>query len=716
MQRELKITWIALTFCLGYLSLAGQTPEFLNKQADGYFGNKQFFKALFIYQQLLQQQPQNQDLILRRAICEFESNHLDSAEYYIKKLLFTSRHDLDLIHFLYGKILMSKKDYVAAAAQLKLSLNYTGIDKKYRSAIIADIKRCGNAITLFSTIEAIHLESAGLEVNSEWDEINPIPSINIDSKFYFNSNRETIGTPGNFSEGYELTFDMYSSNLQNGEWANINALNANLASKKHELLADFNENGQIVYLKQGDKKNSLTFLADTFNLEEQKNKIGVIDIPFLKGTEDINFFTDDVLLFSSDLLGGFGGFDLYYAIRTSTGWSTPSNLGIEINSPFDEISPYLAFDGRTLFFSSNNLNSVGGFDIFIAIFEDKTKKWTLPQNMGTPVNSSEDEKHFRLNKNRLSGLLASNRKSGVGGFDIYFAYFRQVWTPQSERSRPIFFGYYYTDLNSNNPVTKTYYSIEQTQIKLAKPIIYYESEEQLSLPSVTKSLDRIQANLELYPTLNLIVEVFSDQSGNSSQDLLFSMKRAEQIKDYLSYEGIKSSRIIVKGYGANFPIAKEKLDTMSNPAGKSLNKRIEFTYSISDPMLLEQLLIENTAEIVNPLFVDASLTDFRKNEHQLNYKLLVVSAATPATLETYIAYNPVRFFIEKNNSNGRYELMSQGYPDFDSVHAARKATIANGYEDTIVLAYFSNQRLATNLLSKWAEKYPDLIKYIYRSE
>ncbi len=704
----ITLSWLAS------LRLSGQTTDFLNKQADGYFNNKQFTKALFIYQQLLMSSPQRHDLLIKRAICDFETNHLDSAEFYLKKLLFTSREELDLIHFIYGKILMSKGEFDLAIRQLKKSLNFAHNRADFRAKIIDDIKRCGAALSLPRASDAILIEAAGMEVNTEWDEINPIPSINMDSKFYFNSNREVSGLQSNYSEGFELAYDMYSSTLQSGEWSDINALNPNLSTKNHELLADFEENGQILYFRKGEKMNALDFVTDTFNRVDEKIKKGKFDAAFLKSGDDIHLFTNDILIFSSRHLQGFGGFDLYYSKRIAGGWSDPVNLGKDINTPYDEISPYLAFDGRTLFFSSNNLMSMGGFDLFYASFDDKSKKWTTPSNMGTPLNSSEDEKHFRLNKSRLSGLFSSNRKIGIGGFDIYLAYFRQALSPQLERSRPIFFGSYDVPSMSTSSTPPKINAPESEHIVLPKPMIYYESDDQLTLPAVTQALDQIGSNLQKNQLLNVLVEVFSDYSG--AQDLIYSIKRAESIKTYLANQGVKPSRITVKGYGSGFPLAKESLNDEPNPAGKSLNRRIEFTYFIADPTIKNRLSIHTRTEAINPLFTDQKLANFRATEQGINYKVLLVSASNPSNLDPYIKDTPTSYLIEKNNINSRYELLTRGYATFEAGHAARKQAMADGFEDAIVLAYFENQRLQNTFLTKWAEIFPEVLKYIYRSE
>jgi hypothetical protein len=116
--------------------------------------------------------------------------------------------------------------------------------------------------------------------------------------------------------------------------------------------------------------------------------------------------------------GGFGGYDLYVSENINGEWSLPENLGPVINSMGDEITPY--FDGSTMFFASNYLHGLGGFDIFKS--ESYNGKYTFPSNLGNGVNSPQDDV-FPFN-HKETGILyfSTNRMGSLGGLDIYSAY------------------------------------------------------------------------------------------------------------------------------------------------------------------------------------------------------------------------------------------------------------------------------------------------------
>ncbi|HNT21875.1 MAG TPA: OmpA family protein, partial [Saprospiraceae bacterium] len=547
------------------------------------------------------------------------------------------------------------------------------------------------------------------------------PALAMDGfALYFSSNREPAGFPLNYSADYESPYDMYSSSLNNGEWSEISALNPVLNTRDHELLSGFNENGRIVYFRRGEKLNRLNLLADTLRAEGMSPATSAIDFPHLGAEDELYYFTDSILILSSNRPGGLGGFDLYYSIRSGSQWSSPVNLGIRINSPFDEVSPSLAEDGRTLFFSSNNLNSMGGFDVFTAHFDDHTETWSEPVNFGMPVNSGDDDRYFRMLKNKLGAVFASNRKTGTGGFDIYFAYFRQSPAPQGERSRPLFFAevpaYKSSQQNPGGSLDPKNPNLpgsgQKAQLKV--PVIYYLNDEQLKLPAIQKKMDEVVQLLKQNPAAQVIIEVFSDRSAATiSDDLMYSVLRGETVRDYLVQGGVRPSRISVKGYGQFFPVAKEKIDGLANPAGKSLNRRIEFTFYHPAPEEAGSIFNQKDLAEVDARMQAPERSRFLELEKGLNYKIMLLSSGNAANFRTD---HLDQVFIDKNNLTGKYELMSGVFTTFALANQARKKWMASGYEDALVVPYYSNQRIPPQLLNKWSEKFPDLTQFIYRGE
>ncbi len=128
-------------------------------------------------------------------------------------------------------------------------------------------------------------------------------------------------------------------------------------------------------------------------------------------------FSEDgrMLYFASDRPGGFGGFDLYVSVREGNGWSAPENLGPVVNSPGNEITPFVV--GNTLYFASDWHAGFGGFDLFKS--EQTSRGFTTLINLGPGVNSTYDDYGFVFDPILNLGYLTSNRPGGEGAEDIY---------------------------------------------------------------------------------------------------------------------------------------------------------------------------------------------------------------------------------------------------------------------------------------------------------
>ena len=114
--------------------------------------------------------------------------------------------------------------------------------------------------------------------------------------------------------------------------------------------------------------------------------------------------------------------DLFQSFKNpETGsWSKPAPFALNINSEYNEDSPYLSPDETKLYFASDGHEPMGGYDIFVSEFDPETLRWSDPENLGFPVNSPDDELHFKLNPDLVSGYFTSNRLNTIGDHDIFF--------------------------------------------------------------------------------------------------------------------------------------------------------------------------------------------------------------------------------------------------------------------------------------------------------
>jgi len=116
-----------------------------------------------------------------------------------------------------------------------------------------------------------------------------------------------------------------------------------------------------------------------------------------------------VLFFTSDMPGGYGGKDIYYSIRTDSGWSTPNNAGPFVNTAGDEMFPYVAPSGQ-LYFSSDTWPGLGGLDIFSVSLDASYHATAAPVNAGAPINSPRNDFGILLYENGVAGFISSDRE------------------------------------------------------------------------------------------------------------------------------------------------------------------------------------------------------------------------------------------------------------------------------------------------------------------
>ena len=126
-----------------------------------------------------------------------------------------------------------------------------------------------------------------------------------------------------------------------------------------------------------------------------------------------------------------GGKDIYVTEFKDGLWQMPENLGDVINTPFDDVAPFLAIDNHTLYFASNGHPGFGGYDIFVSR-KNIDGGWSQPENLGHTVNTPYDEMSCVVHANGQKAYFASNRSGGHGGYDLY-----EVWLPEAVRPQPM---------------------------------------------------------------------------------------------------------------------------------------------------------------------------------------------------------------------------------------------------------------------------------------
>lgn len=253
------------------------------------------------------------------------------------------------------------------------------------------------------------------------------------------------------------------------------------------------------------------------------------------------------LYFSSDMPGGMGGLDLYFCTRIDSLWSRPINLGAIVNSPGNEMFPFIDNSGK-LYFSSNGLPGLGGYDIFST--QRRNNQWTTPDNMGQPINANFDDFSFWISDNRQYGFFSSNRPGGMGNDDIYRfnveGYFEELPIDTTQivnttvvAETPMFI---LDKPEIDNPILNT---------KLGINKIAFKAGDWTLTPEAQAELDKVVAFLRLNPAVTVELGSHTDSRGDDFFNYETSIKRADAAREYIFLQGLPATQVQSKGYGEN---------------------------------------------------------------------------------------------------------------------------------------------------------------------
>ena len=338
------------------------------------------------------------------------------------------------------------------------------------------------------------------------------------------------------------------------------------------------------------------------------------------------------LYFVSDAVGGYGGKDLFRARVMGSDFGPMENLGPDINTPGDEMFPYVR-DSVTLYFASDGHPGLGGLDLFKATL-DSTGKWNV-ENMKAPINSAGDDFGITFAGNKESGFFSSNRND-VRGYDHLYSFELPVITIfiegivsdvdenpiedatvrivgrdglnekvlakkdgkyRVELERDIRYvmmasarGY----LNQNfelktGPEEKNEtYIVDFFLSPISKPVvienIFYDFDKATLRPESKKALDEMIKMLNDNPNVTIELGAHTDRKGSEQYNERLAQRRAQSVVDYLIAGGIAQDRLEAKGYGESVP--------------KTINKKMAKNYDFLNEgdVLTEEFIEKLTPE------------------------------------------------------------------------------------------------------------------------
>lgn len=721
----MKLRIIIFYILFPFLLIAQElTPEELKQQGETYFSYQKYPEALISLQRYHALQGAEDDILLKIGKAAYEANQLRLAKKTLEDLLKKEKGAEEELFLYLGKTLHLQEDFKQAAVYYKKFL-MTAKDKHPLRAQAKDaIRSCGVGIRLSVPNKAVIVESLGEKVNSEGDDFAPILSPNYQDRLYFSSLRK--GNTGGLrnEEGIisaigKYKADMYKTYVVNGEWAVTEPNEPFLNSPQHDVILDFNTDGSVMYFSKSSNLYSGETFVDTFANRDNRTLFPpAFSSPMIMENGDGTpfFFQDTLMLFSSRRAGGFGGLDLYFTVFTNGNWTSPQNLGAAVNSAYDESTPFLAQDGKTLYFSSNDSHkSIGGYDIFKSVFDVEKEAWGEVQNLGLPINAARDDTHFRLSKDGFKAYFASQRQDALGARDLYSVYFQSPQKEQLLTDNVRSFQEFLIVEETENKVETTIVA-ETPSINTAAPqeiknleleSLFYQDDNDVLNARNTKKLKKIINALKRYPSLKVGLTCHSAKAASLKFDLYFSIKRLDKVVDYMMKNGVEEEQILMKGVGSTYPIARNEFNNRPNLIGQSLNKRIDFQiFNIND------LAIEiTTVPIqVNPNIAVTDHKFFTNASKELSYKIQI--AAIKQMYQSDLILNYPNPMIEKFADSDLYHYTVGLYQTYTAAEQLRQDLVKNGVTNAFVVPYLNGIRLKKEEIEPISTTYPDLEQYL----
>ena len=570
----------------------------------------------------------------------------DSLEPELNRLIFSDiRIEVDYknsLHYLIGRCLHLNMEYQDAQLAYERcledlenlqDLNMAFSKAKAKRDLQRLIKSCQYGLKTKSAFIPLYIKNLGSNINSIYPDYGPL--IDLDESLLFFTSRR----PGPHTLEEERTEDIYFTlKSDSSEWVHSQILDTNINTSMHEATVGLSFDGQRIFIYKSDNQNSGDLYISQLEGESWSNPEPLSKSVNSRYQESSACFSPDerTLYFVSNRPNGLGGKDIYYCVKQRNGqWSSAMSIGQGINTKYDEDGVYMHPDGKTLFFSSQGHDNLGGYDIFKSKLEDG--QWSTPQNLGYPINTPGDDIYFILNASSTRAYVSSSRRGSLGDKDIFQIEFPEnYWSSTNDNYSEVVIlkgkvldmitqkpleaevliidniadsitaqfksnaktGEYKVALESgrnygiviqkeerlfhseNINIPKGEFREIKKDVKLQKikmgsrlvlKNIFFKSGSTDLMESSYSELNRLVRFLKRFNTLQFEIAGHTDNIGSPLSNKKLSESRAKAIYTYLINNGINSKRLTYKGYGDSEPIADNNTEE-----GRQKNRRTEF--------------------------------------------------------------------------------------------------------------------------------------------
>jgi len=414
---QLFILLLVLVPTVSFSQSKGKRPGLEPEDAEEHFRHNNFIMALKVYKELYKKDKTNVDYNHKIALCYLNTNiNKKEAIPYLEFITKQAKYDTEILYDL-GRAYHYANRFDEA---IKIFTQYKTKDGGSKAAEKADreIQMCNNGKELVKFPVKVTFENLK-DLNSEYPDYYPFTTSN-ESFLVFTSRRKgNVGASALEVDGY-YSSDIYMSSVKGGAFSKPKNMGTGVNGQFDEQCVGLAPDGtsMIVYI------DNITDVGNLYLSKFDKEKfLRPAKLPDVinEGFETAGSFSPDgnIFFFASDRAGTIGETDIFMVRKLPTGnWAVPQPI-TAINTPYREDFPFMASDGKTLYFSSEGHSSMGGFDLFKTVLNEETNTWSAPKNLGYPINDSQDNRSISFTKDNKFGYISACREGGMGDLDIY---------------------------------------------------------------------------------------------------------------------------------------------------------------------------------------------------------------------------------------------------------------------------------------------------------
>ncbi|MBL4752418.1 MAG: PD40 domain-containing protein [Flavobacteriales bacterium] len=425
MKKLLTLSIVIMLACaVGSYAQDGMSKNEMATDAAYYYKGGNYLAALPLYKALDSLSP-DIELKFNLGVCYLYKTDEIKRAIELLQLVLTENPKQENLHFFLGRAYAVNYKFDEAIAFYNEALTKKTSKDKLQS-IPRFIEYCENAKKLVENPIDVSIENLGRPVNSKYLEYGPVISADESIMiFTYRGKKSTGGRQDAYAEPdpkgqyYE---DVFQSVKLGGEsWSEPERIGENINTHGHDASLGLSPNGQKLFVYKDTEGSSGDIYVSELEGYTWSTPVALdstINTEAWEGNMSLSA-DESIIYFASEREGGVGGRDIYKSKRTEDGsWGKAVNLGPKINTEYNDESPFIHPDGKTLFFSSEGHQSMGGYDIFRTLAISDTT-WTTPENIGYPVNTTGDDRYYVVSANGERGYYSSQKIGGYGMHDIY---------------------------------------------------------------------------------------------------------------------------------------------------------------------------------------------------------------------------------------------------------------------------------------------------------